>query len=423
MARTVPATRTTRKPGPPGWIWLGPPPRALASPGWVLLPLRAFLGFTFVFAGLQKLANPGFFDPGNPASIHSQLIAAERHSPLRPLLGHLLQVSGPLGVLIAIGEVAVGLGALLGLWTRLAALGGMAISLSLFLTVSFHSNPYYTGSDIVFLFAWTPLVLAGAGSALSLDAVIAAGIRHRMGAPPDTVVPVPFAVVRRVCGSYRDGRCAARDGDPCRPEPCPFLRVSGPVTRLQAPDEVDRRTFTARLAAAGGVAVGGALLGGVAAAAGRLVGGVKPSPRTASLSSPSAAPTTAPPTTASGGGGSGAGSTGGSGGAGAPAKPAGKAIGPASAVPVGGAARFRDPSSGDPAFVVQPAAGQFAAFDAVCPHAGCPVDYAGSEKLFVCPCHGSQFNGQTGAVEVGPAQSGLARISIKEGPDGQLYVT
>jgi thiosulfate dehydrogenase [quinone] large subunit len=27
---------------------------------WALVPLRAFLGFTFCFAGLQKLANPGF---------------------------------------------------------------------------------------------------------------------------------------------------------------------------------------------------------------------------------------------------------------------------------------------------------------------------------------------------------------------------
>jgi len=42
----------------------------------------------------------------------------------------------------------------------------------LFLTVSFHSAPYYTGADIVFAFAWTPLLLAGSGSVLSLDAAI-----------------------------------------------------------------------------------------------------------------------------------------------------------------------------------------------------------------------------------------------------------
>ena len=46
------------------------------------------------------------------------------------------------------------------------------LSLMLFLTVSFHSAPYYTGADIVFAFAWTPLLPAGSGSVLSLDAAI-----------------------------------------------------------------------------------------------------------------------------------------------------------------------------------------------------------------------------------------------------------
>jgi thiosulfate dehydrogenase (quinone) large subunit len=39
-----------------------PPQAAPQVPGRVLLPLRAFLGFTFCFAGLQKLANPRFFE-------------------------------------------------------------------------------------------------------------------------------------------------------------------------------------------------------------------------------------------------------------------------------------------------------------------------------------------------------------------------
>ena len=96
--------------------------------GWALLPLRAFLGVTFFFAGLQKLANPNFFNPQSPSGIQAQLIASERISPLHALLGRLLHVATPVGVLIALGELAVGTGALLGLWTRLAALGGMALS-------------------------------------------------------------------------------------------------------------------------------------------------------------------------------------------------------------------------------------------------------------------------------------------------------
>ena len=141
--------------------------------GRALLPLRAFLGFTFCFAGLQKLANPRFFDAADPASIQSQLAGAARRSPVHALISPLAHVAVPLGILIAFGELAVGVGTLLGLRARLAAAGGLALSLMLFLTVSFHSAPYYTGADIVFAFAWTPLLLAGSGPVLSLDAAIA----------------------------------------------------------------------------------------------------------------------------------------------------------------------------------------------------------------------------------------------------------
>ena len=141
--------------------------------GRVLLPLRAFLGFTFCFAGLQKLANPRFFDASDPASIQAQLAGAAHRSPIHALISPLTHVAVPLGIVIAFGELAVGVGTLLGFRARAAAAGGVALSLMLFLTVSFHSSPYYTGADIVFAFAWTPLLLAGSGPVLSLDAAIA----------------------------------------------------------------------------------------------------------------------------------------------------------------------------------------------------------------------------------------------------------
>jgi thiosulfate dehydrogenase [quinone] large subunit len=58
--------------------------------GWYLLPLRLFLGVTFLYAGLQKLANPNFLKSSSPISIHSQLMGASHTSPIGPLLGHLL---------------------------------------------------------------------------------------------------------------------------------------------------------------------------------------------------------------------------------------------------------------------------------------------------------------------------------------------
>ena len=154
-----------------------------------MLPLRAFLGFTFCFAGLQKLANPRFFDAADPASIQSQLAGAARRSPIHALISPLAHVAVPLGVLIAFGELAVGVGTLLGLRARLAAAGGLALSLMLFLTVSFHSAPYYTGADIVFAFAWTPLLLAGSGPVLSLDAATADWADKQAGPGPASQPP------------------------------------------------------------------------------------------------------------------------------------------------------------------------------------------------------------------------------------------
>src|ERR1019366_7142440 len=147
-------------------------------------------------------ANPGFFDASNPTSIQSQLASAARVSPIHVLIAHLQHVAVPLGVAIALGELAVGAATLVGLWSRVAAIGGVLVSFSLFLTVSFHSNPYYTGSDIVFVFAWIPLLVAGAGGVLSADAVLGDIARARAGAGPATMVSGSFEVVHKVCGCF-----------------------------------------------------------------------------------------------------------------------------------------------------------------------------------------------------------------------------
>jgi thiosulfate dehydrogenase [quinone] large subunit len=158
--------------------------------------------------------------------------------------------------------------------------------------------------------------------------------------------------------------------------------------------------------ATGAVVAASLILGGLAAGIGRLAGGTARNTGAPSLPKH---PRTADP-------GRSRGPT-------APGKhPPGAAIGQASQVPVGNAATFQDPKTGDPSIVIQPRAGKFLAFDAVCPHAGCEVAYNTSADLFVCPCHGSQFSASTGAVERGPAASSLTKLSIAEA-DGQLYVT
>ena len=153
--------------------------------------LRAFLGVTFVFAGLQKLANPNFFRASAPGSFAEQLRGSIITSPLHHLLDFALHAPVLIAVLISLAELSVGLGTLVGCFSRIAGLGGMALSLTFFLTVSYTDSPYYYGADIVFLFAWTPFVLSEPGR-YTVDALIARFVPSPAagpGGPTSSVAP------------------------------------------------------------------------------------------------------------------------------------------------------------------------------------------------------------------------------------------
>ncbi|MEV7385787.1 MULTISPECIES: DoxX family protein [unclassified Streptomyces] len=145
---------------------------------YALLPLRIFLGVTFIYAGLDKLTDSAFLKSGGSGSIGDTMRAVRDSSAIPALVDLALKNPVGFGTAIAIGELAVGLGTLFGLLARLAALGGALISLSLWLTVSWANSPYYYGNDLAYLMAWLPLVLAGAPY-LSLDAMLRARRRHR----------------------------------------------------------------------------------------------------------------------------------------------------------------------------------------------------------------------------------------------------
>lgn len=405
------------------------------SPGWLLLPLRLFLGVTFTFAGAQKLANPAFFRASNPGSIQAQLNAFALRSPLHVVLGLAAHVPVLTGLMIALGELAVGLGTLLGIYSKVAALGGAAISLLLFLSVSFHTNPYYTGSDIVFIFAWIPFLIVGAGGVLSVQNFIA---RRRGGAIQPTIAGVEFSTIQNGCGNFEDGSCRAMHLDPCSMVRCPVINIQNIPDASQS-DQIatnagyydpQRRSFLVRagsLGIAGGAVVA---VGGSSAVLGRIIGAKDvaslPTGALANSTATSSTPTTSvvPATTSSQATVSSPQPTPSSTSSTVVAgvqNPKGSEVGPASAVPVGKIASFVDPKSGQPAYVLHPKAADFLAFSAVCPHAGCTVQYSVG-NVFICPCHGSQFNADTGEVIQGPAITGLSSIAIVEGSNGQLYV-
>ncbi|MCI3152492.1 MULTISPECIES: DoxX family protein [Streptomyces] len=145
---------------------------------YALLPLRIFLGVTFVYAGLDKLTDSAFLKDSGAGSIGDMMRAVRDSSAIPALVDMALESPVGFGYAIAFGELAVGIGTLLGLLTRIAALGGALISLSLWLTVSWAADPYYYGNDLPYLMAWTPLILAGA-PLLSVDAALRA--RRRRG--------------------------------------------------------------------------------------------------------------------------------------------------------------------------------------------------------------------------------------------------
>ena len=146
------------------------------DPRWILLPLRAYLAVAFTYAGISKIADRSFLDSSSPDGMYATLLAVRDQSPIGGLLGPVEHHSFAFGLLMALGEIAVGIGLLLGLATRIAAAGGIVLALSLFLTVSWGADPWYTGADIVYAFALTPVLLGGAGP-LSVDAWLAARAR------------------------------------------------------------------------------------------------------------------------------------------------------------------------------------------------------------------------------------------------------
>ena len=157
------------------------------TPGLALLPLRIFLGVTFAYAG--------FLHAGSETYIGDQLGAFAQGTPGGPLL-ETFALPAPVlaGIGVALTEVAVGLLAIAGRFMRAAAAAGLGLSLVLFLTASWHTVPYFLGSDIVFVFAWLPFVLAGAAGQPALDHRVHRAVRVRRPArrPP----PAPRSPTR-----------------------------------------------------------------------------------------------------------------------------------------------------------------------------------------------------------------------------------
>ena len=137
------------------------------------LPIRLFVGFEWLEAGWHKLspegqplfAGTGWLDGGSSLLGYWQRAAAIPEAPARPAITfewyrEFLNVliandaQSWFGYVIVFGEIAVGLGLLLGAFTGIAAFFGAFMNMSFLLAGSASSNPVMFTAAIGVMLAW-----------------------------------------------------------------------------------------------------------------------------------------------------------------------------------------------------------------------------------------------------------------------------
>ncbi|MFJ6555821.1 DoxX family membrane protein [Streptomyces luteogriseus] len=152
--------------------------------GVVLLPLRVFLGFISIYAGMGKLCDPVYFEGGKRGSMVKWLNTLHPWEVAEPLRQFALEHPVGAGLVIAFAQVIVGVLTVLGCWQRVAACLGALLSAALLVTVSWKSVPAYETPDIIYLAAWSPLIIAGA-PVYSVDGRLAGSAWRRLGPRAD----------------------------------------------------------------------------------------------------------------------------------------------------------------------------------------------------------------------------------------------
>lgn len=372
------------------------------SPTWVLLPLRLFLGITFIYAGIQKVMDPQFFNPSANGYIGKQMAGFVATSPLHSFLTQIAVPHATLfGLLVIVGELAIGAGTLIGFLLRPAAFFGIIISLVFFLTASWRVYPYFYGADIVFVFSWITLLLNGPQHTgiPELDSWLANLFLEGTSPERQARLAPLLAVLLGTTGIMtpttqqivQESGTGAKQGTP------PQTRVVRNTMRgftIEQRNREARRNFLLG-ALTGGVGALSLAVAGFAFAvfrhdtpSGTQTGGTLPQQPPTPIDTPAANST---PTVTQ----------------------KGNVIAQVSAVPSNSAVSFTIPASGDAGVLVHLDNGQFVAYDAICTHAGCQVDYDPSAKLLVCPCHGAAFDPAKQAQVVNPpANTPLAPVSI-----------
>lgn len=95
-------------------------------------------------------------------------------------------------------------------------------------------------------------------------------------------------------------------------------------------------------------------------------------------------------------------------------------VGSAASLPVNQGKNFQFGSI--PGLVIHTPDGQFHAFDAICTHLGCTVQYRPDLGHIWCACHGGQYDPQTGKNISGPPPKPLTALKV-DVKGGQIVVS
>jgi thiosulfate dehydrogenase [quinone] large subunit len=159
--RKSPGAETVEVEGPAFTRYLFSNSRA----GLIWLPIRIFLGFQWVEAGWHKLTGTGWVDGGASLLGYWQNAVKIPDAPARPsisfewyrsILQTLIdnQSQGWFAWLITLGEIAVGLGLLVGALVGIAAFFGALMNMSFLLAGSASSNPILFAFAVGLMLAW-----------------------------------------------------------------------------------------------------------------------------------------------------------------------------------------------------------------------------------------------------------------------------
>ena len=143
--------------------------RAHSLSAWFVLALRLMMGYAFAYSGWTKLVEGGFSAQGYLVGV-----AATNGNPLADVflwMGQTAWFAEVVNVAVPFGELAIGLGLLVGAFTRLAAFFG-ALMMLLFYFGNWEIAHGLINGDFAYMLVFLAVAAFGAGRIFGLDAII-----------------------------------------------------------------------------------------------------------------------------------------------------------------------------------------------------------------------------------------------------------